>query len=87
MAKAHSRVGRAKVGTVAAYFSVDPPADLADRLGEVDAPVRVVAGAPDYATGLAPVLALAKLFPRGEAVVLDDCGHYPWVERPPRSGG
>jgi pimeloyl-ACP methyl ester carboxylesterase len=41
-----------------------------------------VAGAQDYATGLAPVTALADLFPNGRAVVIDRCGHHPWVERP-----
>lgn len=33
-------------------------------------------------TGLAPVVALAGLFPDGRAEVIDDCGHYPWIERP-----
>jgi pimeloyl-ACP methyl ester carboxylesterase len=67
---------------VFAYFSVAPPADLADRLADLDVPVRVIAGAQDHLTGLAPVLAMTKLFPRGEAVVLDECGHYPWLEQP-----
>ncbi|MEV0153530.1 alpha/beta hydrolase [Micromonospora sp. NPDC050686] len=65
-----------------AYFSVDPPADLAARLGEVTAPVLVVAGGADASAGVAPLLALAKLFPAGEAVVVERSGHFPWVERP-----
>lgn len=80
--QAHAGTGRWSLPAALAYFSVDPPADLPARLGGVPAPVLVVAGAHDCLTGLAPVLALSRLFPAGEAVVLDDCGHYPWLERP-----
>ncbi|HUG84403.1 MAG TPA: alpha/beta hydrolase [Euzebya sp.] len=55
---------------------------MAQRLGVVTAPVLVVAGAQDTVTGLAPVLAVADLFPAGQAVVIDGCGHHPWVEQP-----
>jgi pimeloyl-ACP methyl ester carboxylesterase len=65
-----------------AYFSVDPPEDLAARLGDVTAAVLVVAGAQDCSTGLAAVAALAKLFPAGELAVVERCGHHPWVEQP-----
>ncbi|GAA1363308.1 alpha/beta fold hydrolase [Catellatospora chokoriensis] len=65
-----------------AYFSVEPPADLASRLAEVLAPVLVVAGAQDCSAGLAPVRALSALFPAGELAVIDGCGHHPWVEQP-----
>jgi pimeloyl-ACP methyl ester carboxylesterase len=44
--------------------------------------VLVVAGGEDCSAGVAPVLALAKLFPSSEAVVVERCGHYPWVEQP-----
>ena len=44
----------------------------------------MIAGAQDFTTGLAPVLAAARLFPKGEAVVIDDCGHYPQFEMPSR---
>lgn len=80
--QAHSRTGRWYKDAVFAYFSVTPPQDLPERLSNLNIPVRIIAGAQDHLTGLAPVLALAKLFPRGEAVVLDGCGHYPWVEQP-----
>lgn len=82
--QAHAGTGRWSLPAALAYFSVEPPPDLPARLGGVPAPVLVVAGAHDCLTGLAPVLALSKLFPAGEAVVLDDCGHYPWVEQPRR---
>lgn len=80
--QAHSRIGRTELATVRAFLSTTGPDDLPARLSSVEAPVRVIAGAQDYTTGLAPVLAATELFPNGEAVVIDDCGHYPWVEQP-----
>ena len=44
--------------------------------------VLVVAGQQDGLTGLAPVVAMADMFPSGTAAVIDGCGHYPWVEQP-----
>nr|WP_225953593.1 alpha/beta hydrolase [Kibdelosporangium phytohabitans] len=78
----HARTGRFALAAGEAFFSVAPPDDLAARLDAVTAPVMVVAGAKDCLTGLAPVVALADLFGNGEVAVIDDCGHYPWVERP-----
>jgi pimeloyl-ACP methyl ester carboxylesterase len=80
--QAHALVGRWDLAAVEAYFSVDPPADLAARLGAVRAPVLVIAGAEDCLTGLAPVQALATLFPAGRVEVIARCGHYPWQEQP-----
>jgi pimeloyl-ACP methyl ester carboxylesterase len=80
--QAHAAIGRFSFAANRAYFSVDPPQDLAARLGEVTAPVLVVGGAQDCTTGVAPVIALAKLFPAGEAVIIERCGHHPWVEQP-----
>lgn len=65
-----------------AYFSVDAPDDWATRLAAVTAPVLVVAGAHDCSTGAAQPVALADLFPHGEAVTIDKSGHFPWVEQP-----
>ncbi|WP_394770002.1 alpha/beta fold hydrolase [Lacisediminihabitans sp.] len=78
----HSRVGSANYRVNRTCFSVAPPADLADRLAVVEAPVLVIAGAEDALTGAAPAVALARLFPRGTATVLDGSGHYPWVDQP-----
>ncbi|HEX6351581.1 alpha/beta hydrolase [Actinophytocola sp.] len=80
--QAHARVGKTDLATVNAYFGVPAPPDFAQLLSKTDATVRVIAGAQDFTTGLAPVLAAAKLFTNGEVVVIDDCGHYPWVEQP-----
>jgi pimeloyl-ACP methyl ester carboxylesterase len=80
--QAHAALAGYHFAANRAYFSVDPPADLAARLGEVTAPVLVVAGAQDCGTGVAPVVALAEVFPAGAAVVIDGSGHNPWVEQP-----
>ncbi|WP_199701125.1 alpha/beta fold hydrolase [Jiangella rhizosphaerae] len=78
----HAAAGRYDLPANRAYFSLDPPADLADRLASVTAPVLVVAGADDAMTGFAPVAALAERFPAGRLAVVEECGHYPWAERP-----
>lgn len=80
--RAHAQIGRWSLAATKAYFSVAPPNDLAPRLREVAAPVLVLAGAEDCLTGLAPVTALARLFPAGRSVVIEDSGHYPWIEQP-----
>jgi len=81
-AREHARDQEFGLAAVKAFFSVDPPADFADRLAAVRAPVRIIGGAQDSSTGVAPVVALAELLPAGETVLLDACGHYPWVEQP-----
>jgi pimeloyl-ACP methyl ester carboxylesterase len=80
--RAHAAATHYSYAANRAYFSVDPPPDLAARLGAVTAPVLVVAGAQDCGVGVEPAAALARLFPAGELVVVDQCGHHPWVERP-----
>jgi pimeloyl-ACP methyl ester carboxylesterase len=78
----HARTMHYYLAAAQAFFSVDPPADLAARLGAVTAPVLALAGAEDVSLGVAPVRAMMALLPDGETVVLDRCGHFPWVERP-----
>jgi len=80
--RAHAATGRFSVVAMRAYSGVEPPGDLVTQLAGVAAPVQVVVGAEDCVTGVAPPLALAKLFPAGTATVLERCGHYPWVEQP-----
>ena len=80
--RAHAEIGRFSYAANRAWFSVDPPADVADRLAGITAPVLVVAGAEDAITGCAPAVALAQRCGNGRAEVLERCGHYPWVERP-----
>jgi pimeloyl-ACP methyl ester carboxylesterase len=81
-ARTHSQVGTTSITAAGAYFSVTPPPDFPQLLGKTQAQVRIIAGAQDYTTGLAPVLAAATLFANGEVVVIDDSGHFPWVEQP-----
>jgi pimeloyl-ACP methyl ester carboxylesterase len=78
----HAATGEFRVAAAQAYFATRPPADLAARLWDVTAPVLVLGGAADCLTGVAPVLALADLFPHRTAVTLPGSGHYPWVEVP-----
>ncbi|MFE5409207.1 alpha/beta fold hydrolase [Microbacterium sp. NPDC056569] len=80
--RAHARVGARAVPAARAYFSSPPPDGFPGLLAETPASVLVIAGAEDALTGCAPVVAAARLFRNGESVVLEDCGHYPWVEQP-----
>ncbi len=81
-AQAHALVGETNFAANRAFFSVDPPADLLERIAHVGSPVLVIAGAKDCITGVAPVAALSQLFSAGSLAVIEDCGHYPWVEQP-----
>ncbi|NUT03112.1 MAG: alpha/beta hydrolase [Hamadaea sp.] len=80
--EAHARKLRYSYAANRAYFSVDPPADLAGRLARVDAPVLVVAGAQDTSVGVGPATKLAGLFGSGQIAVIDRSGHFPWFEQP-----
>ena len=80
----HARLGAWSYRAAADFGSVDPPPDLAMRLGGVAASVLVLAGSDDGLTGVAPVVALADLFPAGHASVIEAAGHYPWVDQPER---
>jgi pimeloyl-ACP methyl ester carboxylesterase len=80
--QSHAMVGRWDLAAAKAYFSVEPPGDLALRIGTVAASVLVIAGADDCVTGLAPVKALAARFPASRVEVIARCGHYPWLEQP-----
>ncbi|TFV51908.1 alpha/beta hydrolase [Blastococcus sp. TF02A_35] len=79
--RAHAAPQRYDVEAIRAYFSVPPPEDLVGRCAGVSAPVLVVAGAQDP-VGPTPPRVVARLFPRGEVVTVDRCGHFPWVEQP-----
>ncbi|HXH34805.1 MAG TPA: alpha/beta hydrolase [Plantibacter sp.] len=84
-AREHERLGAWHPAAQDAFVhapSIDEVEDIRDALRMLTAPVLVIAGAEDGLTGLAPVVDLARRFPLGQAVVLDGCGHYPWVEAP-----
>ncbi|HST64277.1 MAG TPA: alpha/beta hydrolase, partial [Mycobacteriales bacterium] len=79
--RAHASAGGYSLAAAVAFLTGDGPADLVPRLRAVTAPTLVIAGAADALVGVAPVVAVAGLFPHGRAVVLEDCGHYPWLEQ------
>jgi proline iminopeptidase len=84
-AQEHERLGAWHPAAQDAFVYTPTPdevEDLRDALRHLAAPVLVIAGSEDGLTGLAPVLDLAKRFPLGQAIVLDGCGHYPWIEQP-----
>jgi pimeloyl-ACP methyl ester carboxylesterase len=81
-ARAHAGAGGWSMAGAIAFLSGDGPPDLVDRLRAVTAPTLVIAGARDTSTGVAPVVAVAGLFPHGRAVVVEDSGHHPWLEQP-----
>lgn len=78
----HARSIRYSMAAARAFLSGDTPPDLLDRLRAVLAPTLVIAGAQDTIAGVAPVVAIADLFPDGHAAVIEECGHFPWVEQP-----
>jgi pimeloyl-ACP methyl ester carboxylesterase len=80
--QAHARGMHYSLAAARAYMAGEAPADLRRRLGTVTAPTLVVAGAQDASAGVAPVLAVAGLFPRGGGAVVEGSGHFPWVESP-----
>ncbi|MDP9434753.1 MAG: alpha/beta hydrolase [Actinomycetota bacterium] len=57
-------------------------AALVAGLRRVTAPVLVVGGERDALTGVEAVHLVARSFPRAEAVVLPEAGHFPWVDQP-----
>ncbi len=81
-AQAHARAGWYSLAAARVFFDGDGPTDLRARLGYVLAPTLVIAGAQDATIGVRPVIAVADLFPHGRAAVIENSGHFPWVENP-----
>jgi len=79
--QAHAQVGAVSLASALAW-SAGIPGDVGDRVRAATLPpALVVAGDRDLLTGVEPVAAYARLIGAGYALV-DDCGHYPWVEQP-----
>ncbi len=55
---------------------------VAPKLDACTAPVLVLTGAFDCATGVSTGDHIASLFPTAAHVTLDGCGHFPWVDAP-----
>ncbi|WP_217184914.1 alpha/beta fold hydrolase [Streptomyces sp. AC495_CC817] len=79
--EAHARVGAVSLASASAWFTGIPD-DAAARILAAQLPRTVVIGGDrDLLTGVRPVLDYAAAL-GAEAVLLEHCGHYPWVEQP-----
>ena len=58
--------------------------DVRARLAEIRVPALVCAGAHDWITSVAQARELAQGLPRGELVIFEESGHYPFVEETAR---
>jgi proline iminopeptidase len=58
--------------------------DVVDRLDRIDCPTLVCVGALDPVTPLAAAREIADVV--GDLAVVDDAGHFPWLDRPERYG-
>ena len=77
----HSPLGSTSMAAQAAW-SRGNPEDVADRVLAADLPpTLVVGGTEDILVGDAPVRAGARAL-GARLEMLEDCGHYPWVEQP-----
>lgn len=79
--QAHAVIGSMSLAAASAWFERIPD-DVAARVRAATLPpALVIGGDRDLLTGVQPVLDYAAAL-RAEVVMLDDCGHYPWVEQP-----
>jgi proline iminopeptidase len=61
--------------------ALDPSWDLLPALGELDVPALVLHGEHDFIP-LAAAAHIAEALPRARLVVLERCGHFPFLESP-----
>jgi pimeloyl-ACP methyl ester carboxylesterase len=71
-------------GAAEYYGATTAPDDLRAGLGELDAPVLVVAGECDVVLPPTVATRYAELFPRADLVMLPGAGHFPWLDDPRR---
>lgn len=77
----HALVGAVSLAADAAWFQGIPD-DVTARILAAEMPRSlVVAGDRDLLTGVRPVLDYAEAL-GAEVTMIDQCGHYPWVEQP-----
>jgi abhydrolase domain-containing protein 6 len=60
----------------------DSTADLEPLLAEIDIPVLIIWGEYDRVIDISSVEKMRSLLPQAEAIVMEDTGHIPMLERP-----
>lgn len=79
--QAHADIGRVDLAAAEAWFH-GIPADVVELIRTASLPpTLVVGGDVDLLTGRRPVEECAAAL-GAELAMIDDCGHYPWVEQP-----
>ena len=63
-------------------FAVHAAWSTVDRLHGIDSPTLVVAGRHDVFTSLPQAERIARRIPDAELVVLEEGGHFPWLDQP-----
>lgn len=77
----HSVLGGSSLAATQAWFK-DIPADAPEQvLAAPIIPTRVIGGNQDLLSGVQPVRDYAKALD-AELILIENCGHYPWVEQP-----
>ncbi|GAA1830011.1 alpha/beta fold hydrolase [Agromyces salentinus] len=79
--RVHSAVGAWSLASIDGWFSDIPEDAVARILAAPRHPTLVIAGDQDILVGVRTVEAYAAAL-GADLVMLDSCGHYPWVEQP-----
>jgi pimeloyl-ACP methyl ester carboxylesterase len=79
--RAHAAVGDWSLASIGGWFSDVPEDAVARILAAPRHPTLVIAGDQDILVGVRTVEAYAAAL-GADLVMLDACGHYPWVEQP-----
>ena len=58
------------------------PFDLTDRLKTIKTPALVVAGDDDFICSIEAARRLHLAMPNSKLLVIENCGHFPWMEQP-----
>jgi proline iminopeptidase len=67
---------------VASYESSRYPFDLRGQLKSVTAPTLIVVGDDDIVCSPESATALHLALPNSKLLLIEDCGHFPWMEQP-----
>ena len=79
--RAHARVGAVSRAAALAWFD-DIPDEAVELIRAAPIPpTLVIGGRLDYLTGVGPVADYAAVL-GARLAMIDDCGHYPWIEQP-----